>query len=225
MIDPTSTLGDLVTDDPRRARVLEGFELDYCCHGQRSLAEAASEKGLDLGTVARALDLPDRPEPADWQALSQSGLIDHVLTTHHAYLWAELGPLGTLVDKVYSVHGDRHPELASVRNDYVALANDLASHLLKEERILFPAIKDAEDGVPAMGVGGPIQQMMFEHDAAGDLLARLRATTQGYTPPADGCASYQQMMLRLAELEADLHTHIHKENNVLFPRALEASAA
>jgi len=228
MIDITATLGDLVTDDPRRSRVLDGFGLDYCCHGQRSLAEAASAKGLDADQVAAALDLPDREVAPDWQSYGLTQLTDHVLDTHHAYLWDELGPLGTLVDKVYSVHGERHPELASVREDYAALANDLAQHLMKEERILFPAIKaqDAQvDNGFGCGIDGPIQQMMFEHDAAGEILARMRETTGGYGVPEDGCTSYQQMMLRLQALEDDLHQHIHKENNVLFPRALAGQPA
>lgn len=223
MIDTTTTLGDLVTEDPRRARVLERLGLDYCCNGHRTLGEAAREGGLAAAEVAEALDLPDPEERPDWQSLSLTDLVDHILQTHHAYLWDELGPLGSLVDKVYSVHGAGHPELSAIRNDYVALANDLAQHLLKEERILFPEIKakdSGQGGELGCGVEGPIRQMMFEHDDAGELLRRLRAATGDYTPPEDGCESYRQMMYRLEILEQDLHQHIHKENNVLFPRAL-----
>jgi len=228
MIDLTSTLGQLVTDDPRRARVLEQLGLDYCCNGHRTIAEASELKGLDADRVAAAVDLPD-PEPApEWQSLGLTGLADHILDTHHAYLWEELGPLGSLVEKVLAAHGENHPELAALRADYAALANDLAQHLMKEERILFPAIKatdaSASDGV-GCGVEGPIRQMMFEHDAAGEILARMRETTGGYGVPEDGCTSYQQMMLRLQALEDDLHQHIHKENNVLFPRALAGQPA
>ncbi len=227
MIDTTTALGDLVTEDPRRARVLEDLGLDFCCQGSRSLAEASEDKGLDVAAVAAALDLPDREEAPEWQSLGLAALADHIVATHHAYLWDELGPLGTLVDKVYSVHGERHPELAGIRNDYVELANDLAQHLLKEERILFPAIHAQDSGEEGFGCGveGPIRQMMFEHDAAGDLLARLRAATGDYTTPEDGCSSYQLMMVRLEAMEKDIHEHIHKENNVLFPRSLAACAA
>ena len=125
MIDTTTALGDLVTEDPRRARVLEDLGLDFCCHGSRSLAEASQEKGLDVAAVAAALDLPDREEAPEWQSLGLAALADHIVAVHHAYLWDELGPLGTLVDKVYSVHGERHPGLAGVRNDYVALSGPL----------------------------------------------------------------------------------------------------
>ena len=141
MIDLTTTLGDLVTEDPRRARILEQLGLDYCCNGHRTIAEASELKGLDADRVAAAVDLPD-PEPApEWQSLGLTGLADHILDTHHAYLWEELGPLGSLVEKVLAAHGENHPELAALRADYAALANDLAQHLMKEERILFPAIK------------------------------------------------------------------------------------
>jgi len=226
MIDLTTTLGDLVTEDPRRARILEQLGLDYCCNGHRTIAEASELKGLDADRVAAAVDLPD-PEPApEWQSLGLTGLADHILDTHHAYLWEELGPLGSLVEKVLAAHGENHPELAALRADYAALANDLAQHLMKEERILFPAIKvtdgTASDGL-GCGVDGPIKQMMVEHDLAGGLLEHMRTITDGYAVPDDGCASYRQLMYRLHMLELDLFTHIHKENNVLFPRALAAS--
>lgn len=223
MIDLTATLGDLVTADPRRARVLEGLGLDYCCHGQRSLGEAAAEAGLDPAEVAAGLDLPDAPAAgADWRALGLADLADHVVEVHHTYLWNEMGRLAALADKVAEVHGGRHPELAGVRADYRALKDDLEAHLRKEERILFPAIHQLDAAGAPVGVLGPIRQMILEHDTAGELLERLRSATAGYATPDDGCSSYRALMDGLAELEADLHEHIHKENNVLFPRALEA---
>lgn len=229
MIDLSRTLGDLVTEDPRRAGVLEDLGVDYCCHGQRSLAEASREQGLDAVAVAAKLDLPDREASPSWQALGMAALTDHIEEIHHGYLWHELGRLGQLVSKVYSVHGERHPELAQVYRDYAELSNELALHLQKEERILFPAIRSLDGRADGQGEGcgvlGPIRQMMFEHDHAGELLASLRATTGGYAMPEDGCESYRHMLLRLEEMEGDLHEHIHKENNVLFPRALEADAA
>lgn len=224
MIDLDTSLGDLVLADPRRARVLEGLGLDYCCHGQRSLADAAAEAGLDAPGVAQRLDLPAPDAAPEWQSLTEAELADHIVAVHHAYLWDELEPLRALVDKVATVHGERHPELAGVKADYDALADDLSQHLLKEERILFPAIRAAAEGQGfGPGVAGPIQVMMMEHDAAGEILVRLRAATDGYTTPADGCASYHSMMDRLQIMEADLHLHIHKENNVLFPRTLAAA--
>jgi regulator of cell morphogenesis and NO signaling len=227
MININSTLGALVTEDPRRARVLEAHGLDFCCGGAQTFAEASEKKGLDAHALAAELDLPDRPAAPDWQNMGLAELADHIVATHHVFLWDEMEPLAALVDKVARVHGDRHPELAGIKDDYDALVDDLSQHLMKEERILFPAIhaQDAGEAGFGCGVAGPIRQMMFEHDAAGDLLRRLRAATDDYTAPADGCGSYQLMMTRLAALEADIHEHIHKENNVLFPRTLADAGA
>ncbi|WP_116114699.1 iron-sulfur cluster repair di-iron protein [Austwickia chelonae] len=228
-VDPTATLGTLVTDDPRRSRVLEEQGLDYCCNGGRSLEEACAAAELDPVQIAALLDLPD-PEPAPaWQSFGIAELAQHILLVHHQYLWDEMPRLGELVDKVVRVHGENHPELAQVGADYAALVADLSSHLTKEERILFPAIIAlGTPGAPAplgCGLRGPITQMMYEHDVAGDLLRSIRATTQDYTLPEDACGSYRMMFSRLEQMEADLHEHIHKENNVLFPRVLEMEEA
>ena len=173
--------------------------------------------------MAAGLDLPDAPAAgAGRRALGLADLADHVVEVHHTYLWNEMGRLAALADKVAEVHGGRHPELAGVRADYRALKDDLELHLRKEERILFPAIHQLDAAGAPVGVLGPIRQMILEHDTAGELLERLRSATAGYATPDDGCSSYRALMDGLAELEADLHEHIHKENNVLFPRALEA---
>ncbi|OYO16659.1 iron-sulfur cluster repair di-iron protein [Enemella dayhoffiae] len=227
-IATNETLGDLVTADPRRARVLEKFGLDYCCGGQRTLGEAAAAAGVDATEVADALDLAD-PEPApEWQSLGMGELARHVVDTHHSYLWEELKPLGELVDKVHRVHGERHPELTRVAEAYRLAVADLEPHLFKEERILFPGIERLASTGSASGSGealrGPITQMLREHDYVGELMTEIHELTDGFTAPADGCASYQQMMSRLGQLEHDLHEHIHKENNVLFPRVLAFGA-
>ncbi len=223
-IAPTTTLGDLVTEDPRRSRVLDEFGLDYCCGGQATLSEACSAKGLDTQQVAEALDLPDRGPAPEWQALSLAELARHIVEQHHTYMWRELPRLGMLVEKVAEVHGERHPELAQVRADYGLLSEDLAAHLTKEERILFPGVLTLTEGDPntlgGFRLANPIAQMLAEHDVAGDLLRRMRETTRDYAMPEDGCASYQAMLSGLEEMEADLHEHIHKENNVLFPAVI-----
>ncbi len=224
-IAPTISLGDLVTEDPRRSRVLDDFGLDYCCGGQISLADACAAAGLDAREVADALALPDRGPAPDWQSLSLADLARHIVDQHHTYLWRELPRLGVLVEKVADVHGQRHPELAQLRDDYRFLAQDLAAHLTKEERILFPGVLQLTEGEPEglgnFSLAGPIEQMLSEHDVAGDILRRMREVTGGYAMPQDGCGSYQAMLAGLEELEADLHQHIHKENNVLFPAVLE----
>lgn len=225
-IPATATLGDLVTDDPRRARVLESFGLDYCCGGQQTLGQACTSAGLDSGRVAAALALPD-PEPApEWQSLPVGALAAHIVGMHHRPLWQEIGPLAALLDKVHRVHGGRHPELDEVAAAYRAAIVDLQPHLLAEERILFPQLARLDEFEPqqrsalARSLRTPISQMLREHDLVGELFARMRGLTDGFTPPADGCASYQQLMNRLKAMEDDLHEHVHKENNVLFPRVL-----
>lgn len=227
------TLADLVTTDPSAARILEGFGLDYCCGGGRPLDVACAEAGVDPATVLDALDAtPDGPTP-DWASMPPEVLVDHLEATHHAYLHTELLRLTELADKVAGVHGERHPELRDVRDTYAELRADLEPHLMKEERILFPLIRElvASAGAAEPHCGslelGPIRVMMMEHDRAGELLAELRERAGGYEVPDDGCASYRALYEGLAELEADTHLHVHKENNVLFPAviALEHATA
>lgn len=221
------TLGDLVTEDPGRTRVLERFGLDYCCGGQRTLHQACTEAGVDPTDVTAALATAPVQPQADWVRLGLTELIEHVVSTHHGYLWAEMPRLTALVEKVEGVHRGRHPELTHLREVYDELVADLTPHLLKEERVLFPAVAGmaASSAMPALPFGtmaNPIRMMLAEHDAAGELLVRMREITGGYAMPSDGCASYQAMLSGMEQLEADLHEHIHKENNVLFPRVLAA---
>jgi regulator of cell morphogenesis and NO signaling len=225
-VDVTATLGDLVIADPRRARVLERFGIDYCCHGERSLSEATGEGGLDLAQVASALDLPaDAAAPRAGGLPSENAALAHdIVDTHHAYLWEEMPRLQALVDKVHAVHGDRHPELARVQAAYTEAVTALDPHMTTEERVVFPAISKMEkaQALPAFGsFVEPVAQLRAEHDAVGVLLKELRTLTDGYTPPEDACNSYRAMLKGLEEMELDLHEHIHKENNVLFPRLLE----
>jgi regulator of cell morphogenesis and NO signaling len=228
--DPT--LAELVTANPASARVLESFGLDYCCGGRRALSDASAEAGVDPSAVLDAIAAADAAPAPGWAELGPAALVDHLEATHHAYLHAELPRLDALSAKVLGVHGARHQELVDVRTTFEALRDDLEPHLAKEERILFPMIRElaAAAEAPEFHCGSlqnPIRMMELEHDRAGDLLAALRSITGGYEPPADACASYQALYAGLAQLEADTHLHVHKENNLLFPAvvALEAEVA
>lgn len=232
VIEPTTALGEIVTNHPAVAPAMEGLGLDYCCGGGRSLADACAELGLDPAAVARDLAATAVGSSAEpWSGMGPAELVDHIEATHHAYLHAELPRIEALLDKVQGVHGERHPELAFVQASFDELALELDPHLAREERILFPMIRqlfaDADaDGariaVPdRAAVAGPIRVMLVEHDRAGELLERLRGLTTGYRPPDDACASYTALYAALQELEADTHLHVHKENNVLFPAVLE----
>jgi regulator of cell morphogenesis and NO signaling len=223
------SLAEVVDAEPGAARVLEAYGLDYCCGGRRRLAEACASAGVDTAEVVRALDALDDGEPGPWTDLAPTALVDHIVATHHAYLHTELDRLSALVDRVTGVHGTRHPELDDIRTVYLELHADLVPHLAKEEQVLFPMIRDLAAGRPPTigppSVTMPISVMMAEHDRAGELLARLRSLTDGYRPPADGCASYRALFTGLEELETDTHLHVHKENNVLFPAVVALERA
>jgi regulator of cell morphogenesis and NO signaling len=219
------TLSDLVDASPAAARIFERHQLDYCCGGQRTIGEACAERNLDPATVLAELDATHRGAPAEWTSMGPAALVDHLEATHHRYLHDELPRLAALARKVVGVHGDRHPELHDVDVTFTALHADLDPHLTKEERVLFPMIRELVGATttPSSRCGnltGPIRMMLLEHDQAGELLAVLREITGGYLPPADACASYQALYHGLEALEADTHLHVHKENNVLFPAVL-----
>lgn len=214
------TLGELVAERPARARVFERLGIDYCCHGHRSLLDASTEAGLDPVTVATELEAVADRTDSEIDRLDPLALIDHIVDTHHRYLHEELPLLVALAEKVRDVHGSRHPELVQVAALVTEIRDDLVPHLAKEEQVLFPAIKEWADGQRSFPFGtlsNPVRMMMVEHDRAGVLLEQLRAATDGYQPPDDGCASYQALYGRLEHLEQDTHRHVHLENNVLFP--------
>jgi len=217
------TLGDLVAANPAAGRVLDGFGLDYCCHGERTLREACAAAGIDGQVVEAELAAIEPDGDTTWTTLAAPALADHIVATHHRYLHEELPLLDALAAKVLSVHGERHPELRRVRRLVAEVRADLEPHLMKEERVLFPTIHAIVEGrrdFPFGPVENPIRMMETEHERAGELLADLRQVTDGYATPADGCASYRSLYERLEALELDTHVHIHKENHTLFPAAV-----
>ncbi|HEX9083054.1 MAG TPA: DUF542 domain-containing protein, partial [Holophagaceae bacterium] len=200
--DLQTKLGDLVLARPETMRYFEGLGLDYCCGGHRSLGEACAAAGLEPGTVLSALEslapaAEDTPDLQGWTTAQLETLIDHLVATHHEYLRTELPRLRGLLVKVMGAHGERHPELDRVSEIFMALEADLMPHLLKEEQILFPFIvrmEHGETGGACFGsVQSPIRVMEMEHEAVGSLLAELRALTNAYTAPADGCATFRAL--------------------------------
>ena len=224
-IHPSMTLGEIVTLDPSLAADLERRGLDYCCHGARTLAAAAVEVGVDPQTVADELSAVRVDElPAAWASLGPADLADHIESVHHRYLWAEIPRISALVDKIVSVHGDRHHELAEVQGLFAELRADFEPHLIREEQVLFPMIRrfataTDESASDIEQFAEQIEVLTTEHETVGALLEDLRRVTDGYVTPADGCASYAACYRALADLEADTHLHVHKENNLLFPAA------
>lgn len=229
-ITSSTTLAAAVTAHPEVARELEHRGLDYCCGGQRTLAEACQVAGLDLEEVLADLSAVSiGSTTADWATMAPDALVDHLELVHHRYLWAELPRLVGLVDRLIGAHGDRHPELHRLARCLDDIRREMEPHLRREEMVLFPMIRELAaadhrgDGAPAFHCGSvrnPISVMLTEHDQVGELLAELRAITDGYRPPADGCATYTECFRSLARLETDTHLHVHKENNLLFPAVL-----
>lgn len=221
-IAPSMTLGEIVTSYPSLAVELERRTLDYCCHGARTLARAAEDAGLDPDVVAAELSAArvDEP-PAPWASLRPADLVDHIEAVHHRYLWSELPRISALVEKIATVHGERHPELAEVRRLYNEIRADFEPHLIREEQELFPMLRTlAGPGRSASDddrLTEQVEALTGEHETVGALFEELDRITGGYTPPSDGCATYEATYRALAELEADTHLHIHKESNVLFP--------
>ena len=226
----TTTVGELAAQLPNATRVFEKYGIDYCCGGRQSLVDACASAGIAVDAVLEQMERNSEHLPATgYESMSQRALIDHIVTTHHAFTRDELNRLTALTQKVVSVHGARHPELSAVRDVFQKLREDLLPHMMKEELVLFPYIAElarcGEQGKlpapPPFGtVRNPVRMMMFEHEAAGALLQELKRLTSNYTAPADGCISYRTLYATLANLESDLHRHIHLENNILFVRAI-----
>ncbi|MBP7864525.1 MAG: iron-sulfur cluster repair di-iron protein [Acidobacteria bacterium] len=235
-ISPKDTLGALVARHPGLGVCLERLGLDYCCGGARTLEDAARSAGLDPASVIRALEAAvaqaplESGEEKDWKASSLTTLADHIEAVHHAYLRQALPRLTDLLGKVRRAHEARHGAmLARLEETFTRLRNELGTHLMKEERVLFPLIRDlerfargeiAEFHAHCGSVRNPIRQMEHEHVEAGEALATMRELTVDYGPPPDGCPTFRALYDELLRLETDLHRHIHLENNVLFPGAV-----
>ena len=227
-------VGEWVTERPSRSRVFERLGIDYCCGGKQPLDAACSEADHDLDEVLEALHESDMcsagEQDIDWSLAKMSDLVDHIVSTHHAYLRRELPRLSEMGAKVAAAHAARHPEVVACQDICTMLGAELSSHMDKEEQILFPMIKELEgaESVPQFHCGSienPIAALEDEHDSAARALRKLRDLTHGYEPPDDACNTYRAWLDGLRELEADMHRHVHKENNILFPKAIHYQAA
>lgn len=222
-----TTVGEIVRAVPARSRIFENLGIDYCCGGKKPLAEACRAKGLDPATVAAllaALDgVPDRA-PAHPDTMTLAELCDHIEQVHHGYLREELPRLDFMTRKVAAVHGDHEPRLLEVRRVFEAFHAEMSSHTKEEDEQVFPAIRRLAsangDKMAASALRMSIAKLEADHDRAGAALARFQELTDHYAPPDWACNTFRALYDGLAQLEENTHQHVHKENNVLFPRAL-----
>lgn len=230
----TATVGEIVAADFRAASVMEQFGIDFCCGGAQSLADACGRAAADPAAVQKALDALSKQtavetDLADVGTWPIERLIDHIVSTHHRYVRHALPMIAHHLTSLQKAHGDRHPELACVAETFDTMSGDMERHLLKEEQILFPYVREIARGEhpecavarnPFGTVVNPITMLEREHVDVAEDLHIIRELTNNYTAPPDGCATYAVCMAELADFERDLHRHVHLENNVLFPRAV-----
>jgi len=231
-LSTNKSVRELALEVPAATRVFEKLGIDYCCGGEQSLADACAIADVKFEDVLLELTKASQAQKEDlsFQTATLEELIYHVVGKHHSLTRLEIGRLNALLEKVCTAHGENHPELFKINLLFRELAADLENHMMKEERVLFPYVIRMEAGAkqhvplfrPPFGtVANPVRMLMLEHDRAGELLKEIRVLSSNYVPPSDGCLSYQTLYTSLEALEKDLHQHIHLENNILFPRAVE----
>lgn len=225
------TIGQYVLEQPSLSKVFGKLGIDFCCGGKRPLDDVCQEKGLNIADVLQAIEDATNvsdTETMNWQTASLSKLVEHIYTVHHQYLYEEMPRLSQMTQKVARVHGDKDARLGKLSEVYGQLVSELTIHMLKEENVLFPYCRELEQATAQLefhcgSIANPIRVMELEHEQAGSLLGAMRDLTDCYTPPEWACNTYRAMLAGLKEMEADIHQHIHEENNILFPRALHIS--
>ena len=226
-------IGELVARDYRTASVFKKYSIDFCCQGNRTIEEACEKKNIDTKKVLEdlvAMMEAKSESTTDYQSWPLDLLADYIEKKHHRYVQEKTLEIQPYLDKICKVHGERHPELLEIKEEFNASAGELAAHMKKEEMILFPFIRKMTkaklentkvDAAHFGTVKNPIQMMMNEHTVEGNRFRKIEELSNNYTPPLDACNTYRVSFALLKEFEQDLHLHIHLENNILFPRAIE----
>jgi regulator of cell morphogenesis and NO signaling len=232
-INSETTVKEIALSNPGAKRILEQAGVDYCCGGGQSLHDACAHSGVPAEEILKRLrENTEKVGPADenWTSAPLGELTRHIVEKHHRFVREAISRVQALLAKVKGKHGANHPEIAEIEKLFLELGHEMTMHMQKEEMILFPyieALARSAQGNETLEppffqtVRNPIQAMMKEHDAAGELLRAMRDASRGYVLPADACMSYRELYESLIAFEADLHTHVHLENNILFPRAAE----
>ena len=236
-LDHESKMKDIALSNPAARQVLEDAGLDYCCGGGQSLHDACLHTDVPAEEILKRLRENSKdvsPDEANWTSAPLSDLTRHIRERHHRYVREAIARVQTLLDKVVTKHGENHPEITDIQRLFTEIGREMIMHMQKEEQILFPYIDALEKAASTHGsmeppffqtVRNPIHTMMKEHDSAGELAKQIRKASAEYTLPADACTSYKALYQDLQAFEADLHQHVHLENNILFPRAVEMEAA
>ena len=232
-ITSVTLVRDIAVAFPTTIPVLERFGIDYCCGGKHTLAEACAHRNLDLAPVLEELERQQQstslPE-AQWEHAPLKELAEYIVQKHHAFTRDQIDLIRSLGNKVESRHGADHPEIFQISKTFAVTSAELTHHFYCEENILFPYISqlgtDQQTALPPVfgSVQQPVTRMMMDHDQVGGELRVLRELTNNYTPPTAACPTWRAYYRALEDLEQDLHRHIHLENNILFPRALEQAS-
>lgn len=232
-----TTIGELVAQDYRTAAVFSSFGIDFCCKGNRLISVACEEKKLDPKALLESLEgVMSRNETQimDYNGFSIGLLAEYIEKKHHAYVETKIPEIKSYLNKIKGVHGKTHPELIEINQLFTASTGELTAHMKREELILFPYIKKLElavqQNIPLQSklfatVENPIAQMMEEHETEGDRFRKIEKLSNQYTPPSDACGTYKVSFALLKEFQDDLHLHIHLENNILFPKAIEMATS
>jgi regulator of cell morphogenesis and NO signaling len=228
---------DIALSNPEARRVLEDAHVDYCCGGSKSLHDACAGAGVSAEDIFERLRENSKtvnPGAANWTSAPLGELTRHIREKHHGYVRAAIPRIQELLNKVNAKHGPKHPEIPTIGDLFTQVGREMIMHMQKEEQILFPYIEAVERAANGKGaveppffqtVRNPIQMMMKEHDSAGHLVQQIREASAYYNAPAGACTSFKALYQELKQFEADLHEHVHLENNILFPRAVEAETA
>jgi regulator of cell morphogenesis and NO signaling len=232
LIQKENKIGEVVAQDFRTAKIFEGFGLDFCCGGKKTIESACSEKGISPDAVLEALGNSEGGDNASmrYDKWSPEFLADYIVNNHHSYVLNTIPVIEQHLNKVASKHGEKYPYMVKAASLFSHLKDELTSHMGKEEKMLFPYIKKMRNALqnnidmpaPPFGtVESPIKVMEQEHEMAGSLMRQIGELTNNFTPPEDACTTHRILLQELNEFEQDLHVHVHLENNILFPKASE----
>lgn len=228
------TVREVAIEHPAAIRIFEKYGIDYCCHGSQPLDTACARAGVNPATlmaeVESAVRAGKEARERNWEEASLRELTSYIIENHHAFIRREMPRLEMLIDKVETRHGEKHPEIARIRELFLSVRADIVPHMLKEEAILFPyivameraALERAPKPTAFFGsVQNPVRMMVTEHEQTAELMARVRHETDDFRPPLDACSALAELYTGLEEFERDVHKHVHLENNILLPRTLD----